>query len=402
MDVIQAQFEDLEAVASRFGQQSTAGDELLNRVRSGVKALEGGGWEGKGAEAFFGEMYGTVVPSLERLSQALDEARTMTLDVRHLLHQAEEEAARLFSGEAAAGASSPSGGSGATGEDGGADGAYADVRSPGTKKVGDLLLTGMQRETNGELFVTDPADGRAIHPSDADQGNIGDCFFAASLAAVAQQNPELIRRAIRQNADGTFTVTFYEERGGFLGIGTHVEPVEITVTPDFPTGQLNVQGTMQNATPHIEVNDRDANGKPEMWAMIMERAYAQWKGDGNALAGYGQLHQGGRPENVLFALTGQESSTDDADEHSISELARMNRDGYAITFSTIGDGGKKALYNNGTLVSGHEYYVTGVDERAGTVTLRNPWGWGRGEVTIPYNQLDANFDAVTVNPLTSR
>jgi hypothetical protein len=182
-------------------------------------------------------------------------------------------------------------------------------------------------------------------------------------------------------------------------IFTDIEPVRITVTPDFPTGERDVNGTMVQVTPHAEVSDRDANGKPEIWAMVMEKAYAQWKGDGNAMDGYARLNQGGRPEDVMFALSGRKSSVDDADEHSIGELARMHQNGQAIVFSSLdnGEGGKKALYANGSLVTGHGYYVTGVDEANRTVTVRNPWGWQHNEVTIPYNQLDDVFANVATN-----
>src|SRR5256885_11730411 len=53
----------------------------------------------------------------------------------------------------------------------------------------------------GDVFV------RGVSASDVGQGNLGDCFFLSSLAAVAGTRPELLKRAIRENRDGTFTVT---------------------------------------------------------------------------------------------------------------------------------------------------------------------------------------------------
>ena len=43
-----------------------------------------------------------------------------------------------------------------------------------------------------------------------EQGQIGDCYFAASMAEVAHQHPELIENMFKQNDDGTITVTFKE------------------------------------------------------------------------------------------------------------------------------------------------------------------------------------------------
>ena len=77
-----------------------------------------------------------------------------------------------------------------------------------------------------------------IHPNDIDQDGLGDCYLLASMATIADQNPELIRNAIKDNGDGTYTVTLYKKQGGFLGIGGEYKPVEITVTPEFPNGQF--------------------------------------------------------------------------------------------------------------------------------------------------------------------
>jgi Flp pilus assembly pilin Flp len=62
----------------------------------------------------------------------------------------------------------------------------------------------------GDLFIMGD-DDHAIHPSDIDQQGLGDCYLLASLAEIAQQNPELIRDIIRPNDNGTFTVTFYDD-----------------------------------------------------------------------------------------------------------------------------------------------------------------------------------------------
>jgi WXG100 family type VII secretion target len=377
-DVIQANYEELEAIAARFKNCAEANAELYSGVARGVQALQQGDWQGKGAEAFFAEMNGEIFPALQRLTDALEMAGIVILEIKNIIQQAEEEAAGIFNG------------------DGGGD------RS-GKKSSGGLRITGMQTINNRELFIADSTDGRAIHPSDAKQGNLGDCFFATSIAVIAEQNPDIIKNAIRDNGNGTYTVTFYEERGGILGIGAKVHPVEITVTPDFPTGERVTNGNSAVVNPHISANDM-ANGKQEIWAMVVEKAYAQWKGDGNAQNGYIRLDEGGHTSDVLFAVTGQKSVTRDPDSYSVKDLARMEREGYALTLSSLAEGneGKKELYRNGQLVTKHAYYITNVDEQTGMVTIQNPWGWDERKVTIPYSQLDDNFRAITVNPIKSK
>lgn len=123
-DIIQADYDALAAVASRFGNQARSNQELLARVRQAMRPLEGGGWQGRGSAAFFGEMNGDVLPAMQRLAAALDQARSMTLDIARVVRQAEEEAARPFRGgpagpgtadgaNAAAGVDAPALGNGA-------------------------------------------------------------------------------------------------------------------------------------------------------------------------------------------------------------------------------------------------------------------------------------------------
>jgi ppGpp synthetase/RelA/SpoT-type nucleotidyltranferase len=75
----------------------------------------------------------------------------------------------------------------------------------------------------GDLFIRGD-DDNDIHPNDIDQQGLGDCYLLASLAEIAQQNPELIRDLVRPNDNGTFTVTFYDDG----------DPVEIVVGPHMP------------------------------------------------------------------------------------------------------------------------------------------------------------------------
>src|SRR5437016_5761467 len=75
---------------------------------------------------------------------------------------------------------------------------------------------------DGDLFVGGPA------ARDVGQGDLGDCFFLSSLVAVAATRPEVIKRAISKNVDGSYTVTFQEKtRAGF-------RPVPVRVDAELP------------------------------------------------------------------------------------------------------------------------------------------------------------------------
>ncbi len=63
VNIIQANYDELETIAGRFGSQAEANAELHSRVQHCVQALQQGEWEGEGATAFFDEMDGQMFPA---------------------------------------------------------------------------------------------------------------------------------------------------------------------------------------------------------------------------------------------------------------------------------------------------------------------------------------------------
>ncbi|MCB9420412.1 MAG: WXG100 family type VII secretion target [Ardenticatenaceae bacterium] len=104
-DVVQANYDALDALTQKFGRQAELSEEMYGRVQQAVHALEQGGWEGQGASAFFAEMDGDIYPALQRLINALEEAQSVTREIKQIIQQAEEEAAAPFGGQAAEGSS---------------------------------------------------------------------------------------------------------------------------------------------------------------------------------------------------------------------------------------------------------------------------------------------------------
>jgi WXG100 family type VII secretion target len=95
-DQIQADYQQLEQVAAKFNQQAQAIGQMLQSVKNSKSKLENGGWIGRGAQAFFNEMNSKVLPSTQRLHDALSEASRVTREVSRNVRQAEEEASAPF------------------------------------------------------------------------------------------------------------------------------------------------------------------------------------------------------------------------------------------------------------------------------------------------------------------
>lgn len=148
-NVIQARYEDLDAVAQGFDQVASASDALHSKIGASVEPLASGGWKGDAANRFLAEMQSEIFPALQRLSEALTMAGATTRQVKSIIQTAEREASALFNdgaGPAAAPSPAP-----ATSSGGGFLGGVGDFFK-GAFDEGKDMVTGLWH------MVTNPAD----------------------------------------------------------------------------------------------------------------------------------------------------------------------------------------------------------------------------------------------------
>ena len=91
-----ANYDELNKIAQQWTQQEQATRQMLTSLRQCMDALQGGDWVGQGANAFYAEMTSTVLPSLNRLADALGAARRTTIAIRAAVQQAEADAAAVL------------------------------------------------------------------------------------------------------------------------------------------------------------------------------------------------------------------------------------------------------------------------------------------------------------------
>ena len=166
----------------------------------------------------------------------------------------------------------------------------------------------------------------------------------------------------------------------------------------FPTG------TGGSETQNDGSTEMFANSTTDMWASLVEKAYAQYSEQAGTVTGmnsssntnsYAAL-SGGLGEGIT-ALTGQsyassaELTTATSSSSAASLLAGLQADLKAGDDVIMGtDGASK-----GNLVGSHMYSVTSINAAAGTVTLHNPWGAnaaGAGvaeDFTVTLSQLES-------------
>lgn len=141
------------------------------------------------------------------------------------------------------------------------------------------------QQYEGKLFLGEPS------VMDVDQGALGDCYLISGMGAVAAANPEIIKNALKDNGDGTFTVTFWELQKDGKSFKPHYETVD-NYLPSY-------QGKKRTA---YAQSDQAFDPKNQaLWPAIIEKAYAKWKG------GYDVIGKGGQSSKAMEAITGVKS-----------------------------------------------------------------------------------------------
>jgi hypothetical protein len=236
---------------------------------------------------------------------------------------------------------------------------------------------------NSGIHWQDPSDPLFNGPVSADdinQRQFGDCWYVASLASVAQRDPQFIQDGIKQNPNGTVSVRVWDKSGNYQWV---------TVTPDLPT---------------------DTNGNPistygngDTWPAYYEKAFAQVYHDENGQNGYGGI-EGDDPKASAPFLTGSSGhditksggflGLQSVPDDRFSTLKKDFDSGKAITVSTPAD---ESLDKNhpaewgNRYCSNHAYYVRGFTPD-GKIILGNPWGVsGYPPIEVTQDQFDKYF-----------
>ncbi|MGE0710008.1 MAG: C2 family cysteine protease [Planctomycetota bacterium] len=251
----------------------------------------------------------------------------------------------------------------------------------------------------GLPFVLGAGDRRAVAEDDVQQGELGNCYLLATLAAVARTQPRELERRLRDLGGGQYEVRFGPTDSPML------------VNDRFPAERVG--GRLQPV--FARFGDRDDAGRPELWPMLFEKAWAQRSG------GYGPT-DGGHPAVVLARLTGGElrSPSDEAlrrfllgaeDMPSPSvwslslrrveartalriaeRVMAQERPAVVSTRAVWEEGAERSARELG-LLPAHAYTLLGA--RDGGIYLRNPWGHDHPARPLTPAELLATCEDVT-------
>jgi hypothetical protein len=220
------------------------------------------------------------------------------------------------------------------------------------------------QDVSGSLFQS------GIHYTDIAQGDVGDCYFVASLAAAALEKPSTISSMFIDNYDGTFTVRFYNN-----GVADYV-----TVDRYLPTTSSNKAAYAKwNSYSWFggnQYNDPDN----ELWVALAEKAYAQLNESGWIGQDGSNSYQGissGSAYSAMKHITGLDTALRSVQAMTKQELITLVSSNKMLTTSYA--------HNENVEIDGmhsnHVYTVHSYNSGTGKFYLYNPWGNEPAELT---------------------
>jgi hypothetical protein len=213
------------------------------------------------------------------------------------------------------------------------------------------------------LFGTGPVAG------DVNQGEAGDCYFLSTLAGFAGQNPNVLVNSAVDMGDGTYVVQFMKGN----------TPTYVRVNNSFSAGPFE----------GLEYAHPGASG--DIWAMVMEKAFAYFRTGKNT---YASINSGwmGEVYSDLGVSNSSFAATSYTDSSFFSMVSTDLTDGLPVTLGTSNSPPNLVGDHAYTLVSA--YVSNGVNE----YMVRNPWGVqgdavenAQGYATLTFAQIKANF-----------
>lgn len=241
---------------------------------------------------------------------------------------------------------------------------------------------GQKPEMSHDLYADKNNPLNSIIPDAIRQGSIGDCYFVSSLAAVAEAHPEMVKNSIKDNGDGSYTVTFPGAK-------------DEAITVKAPTQAE--QGLYNHASPE------------GLWASTVEKAYGKYR-ENHAWVSSETPEEGadggGIPSRAMNLLTGSKIETNTTTFTSQATIAGKLEHAFSShPQKAVTAGINGSLFSEQTadkFYKGHAYTITGFvpdGNGGGRITIRNPWG-GKdgttdGTITVSLGKFMKNFSEVS-------
>lgn len=202
------------------------------------------------------------------------------------------------------------------------------------------------------------------------QGQIGDCWLLASIAA-AKRSPkglEILNNTIKKNSDGSYTVKFKGADKAYT-----VTPLEIVSNSNYADGDSDVRILELAAEKHYNILGIEFGGNPAMGLDLLLGTNDKWKNLGRNYTS--------KPAHEKIAQLLQNPNI--AITANINPFSKL----FGLIVKDVKD---DAEYKDDIAIS-HAYALVGIDSK--NVYLQNPWDTSK-TVKIPLDVFDDYWGSV--------
>lgn len=232
----------------------------------------------------------------------------------------------------------------------------------------------------GNLFVG------GVEMKDVEQGQIGDCYFLAPLAAIAKTSPSAITSAFIDNGDGTWSVRFYANGNEDY----------VTVNRWLPKDSFS-RLVFANS------GDLISDTRNELWVPLFEKAFAQWNETGHAFGRDGKnsygissddnngINSGDNGDSYVYLSGRHPTEPIVTQDFSRARLITALAEGRAVTV-----GSRAQPPASTSVVGSHAYVVTGYNKASKLFSFYNPWGF-RHPGPLSWTQMRSAFAGIQIS-----
>ena len=205
-NVVRTDYEALAEAAKGLNAEADRVRQIATRLDRGADNLKRSSWTGKGAEAFYRELEGSILPCYRRLEAALKEAGQTMTALGEMFQQAEQEAAGYLRMTAAGGPGDDGAGPGSDGDSGTGSvagqggGGPAGAAGQAGGAVGGGAGQAPDWQQRNPLLVRDP---NSLFKDDYMHSLIGSQFQGADSAELRQAMNDLSKNPTGAELDQT-------------------------------------------------------------------------------------------------------------------------------------------------------------------------------------------------------
>lgn len=224
-----------------------------------------------------------------------------------------------------------------------------------------------------------------VEINDVEQGLVPNCYFLAQMAALARSNPDAMDKYVNPKENGVYEVTIYvNSQPGGKPVKSLKTLITLTLDDILPPSNFGMSAFTKEGTINV-------NAKVELLLMLIEKAYATYKGTYNP-------NLWTKPNEAISKITTNNSDTYKNDKFNDKQVANIINSSLekqlevTTKTETMSENAKEEAANiNKGITEKTTYKVIKVDPISLTISLESSLGSANDITNLPISEFRKFF-----------